>query len=68
MRHPKPAVRAVVEALIAEGWSLRKGGHWGVLTCSYACKCQISVNGSPRNDDDHARYVRRIARRCRHSH
>lgn len=67
MRHPKPATRAAIAARVAEGWTLRKGGHWGVLYCPYACKCKISVNGSPRNDDDHARYIERMARRCRRS-
>jgi hypothetical protein len=66
MRHPKPAVRAALKELTADGsWVLRKGGHWGVLTCAYSCKCQISVNGSPQNEDDHAKYLRRKARRCR---
>jgi len=66
MRHPKPAVRAALKELTAEGeWALRPGGHWGVLTCIYSCKCQISVNGSPQNEDDHAKHLRRRARRCR---
>ena len=67
MRHPKPAVRAAVEALVADGWTLRKGGHWGVLSCPYSCKCRISVNGSPQDADDHAKYIWRSARRCRGS-
>lgn len=68
MRHPKPAVRAALEELIAAGgWVLRKGGHWGVLTCTYSCKCQISVNGSPRDEVDHAKHLLRKARRCRRS-
>ncbi len=67
MRHPKPAVRAVVAALVKDGWVLRKGGHWGVLTCNYSCRCQISVHGSPRSEQDHAKHLARMARRCRRS-
>lgn len=65
MRHSKPAVRAAIAALLADGWTLRRGGHWGILSCRYTCKCRISVSGSPRNECDHAKYIQRVARRCR---
>lgn len=65
MRHSRPAVRAALADLTHDGWSLRPGGHWGVLTCRFACKCRISVAGSPRDDLYHAKYLRRMARRCR---
>ena len=39
MRHPKPAVRAALDELTAEGeWILRKGGHSGFSTGINSCK------------------------------
>ena len=49
--------------LRASGFSARVAT--GAFSPAYFCKCQISVNGSPRSEDDHAKYLRRKARRCR---
>jgi hypothetical protein len=43
-------------------------GHWGRLFCSHAGGdgCQVGVNGTPKNPEDHARQVMRAIGRCPH--
>jgi hypothetical protein len=43
-------------------------GHWGRLFCPHADQdgCQIGVNGTPRNADDHAKQIMRAVARCPH--
>lgn len=63
--HAKPEVRKVLEALVDDGWELRKEGHWGKLYCSCQPNCtRISVPGTPRNADVAARQIARAAARC----
>lgn len=69
-RHPKKAVEAAVVFAEARGWRWRKGeGHcWGRLKCTLADRqgCQISVNSTPSNPDNHARTIMRYVKRCWH--
>lgn len=62
--HKDKAVRAALEEILGGGgWSLRKGGHWGLLTCDVGCH-RISISGTPRVAERHARDVLREARTC----
>ncbi|MDB1088094.1 hypothetical protein PJ985_11005 [Streptomyces sp. ACA25] len=62
--HRDKAVREALESITANGgWSLRKGGHWGLLTCDEGCH-RITVAGTPRIAERHARDLRREARTC----
>ncbi|PLW65668.1 hypothetical protein C0036_26840 [Streptomyces sp. DJ] len=63
--HSKKEVRVVLERLVAQGWSLRKAGHWGRLYCSCSDTCtEIAVGGTPENPSSAANRIARIARRC----
>ena len=70
-RHPKKAVEAAVAFAEARGWRWRKGeGHcWGRLKCTRSDRtgCQISVNSTPRNAEDHARAILRYVSHCDHA-
>ncbi|MEX0923212.1 MAG: hypothetical protein WDZ84_10585 [Rhodovibrionaceae bacterium] len=61
-------MEAAVVYAEAQGWTLRLLGHWGRLFCAHAGRdgCQIGVNGTPRNADNHARQIRRAVDRCPH--
>ncbi|WP_349367349.1 hypothetical protein [Salinarimonas sp.] len=52
----------------SQGWSFRKQGHWGRLYCAKADRdgCQVGVNGTPKNADNHARQIVRAVNRCPH--
>lgn len=45
------------------GWRLRKGAHWGLLTCDAGCH-RISVHGTPQVPVRHARDLVRDAATC----
>lgn len=62
--HPNKEVRnALKQILKGRRFRLVEGGHWGLLLCSNGC-CQISVSGSPRNPERHARNLLLEARKC----
>jgi hypothetical protein len=67
-RHPNKEVEAAVSYAESEGWTWRKQGHWGRLYCHHADRdgCQVGVNGTPKNPEDHARQVTRAVNRCPH--
>jgi hypothetical protein len=63
--HTKPEVRKVLEALVADGWTLRSEGHWGKLYCPCEQTCvKITVGGTPKSPSREARRIRQEARRC----
>jgi hypothetical protein len=63
-KHGKKEIREVLRALVAEGWTLRKEGHWGRLYCRCGC-LTISVPGTPGGKPERtARRIARQARRC----
>ncbi|MDH2347257.1 hypothetical protein [Bradyrhizobium sp. SSUT77] len=67
-RHPHKEIEAVVAHAEEIGWRWRKMGHWGRLFCAHAGRdgCQVGVNGTPKNPEDHARQVMRAITRCPH--
>jgi hypothetical protein len=67
-RHPKKEVEAAVAYAEDKNWSWRQMGHWGRLFCPQADRdgCQVGVNGTPRNAEDHARQIKRAVDRCPH--
>ncbi len=67
-RHPNKEIEDAVAYAEAEGWTLRKLGHWGRLFCAQADRngCQVGVNGTPRNPGTHARQIIRAINRCPH--
>ena len=76
--HPKKEVRKAIKELRAAGWTIEVavGGHahrWGTATCPHqhpdgsggvTC-CARVIYGTPRNEGNHARELRRALRRCR---
>lgn len=67
-RHPNKEVEDAVAYAESQGWSFRKQGHWGRLYCAKADRdgCQVGVNGTPKNADNHARQIVRAVNRCPH--
>jgi len=67
-RHSHKSVEDAVRQAEAQGWTLRKMGHWGRLFCAHADRdgCQIGVNGTPRDPEAHARQILRAISRCPH--
>lgn len=67
-RHPNKEVEAAIAAAEADGWTLRKMGHWGRLFCPHANRdgCQVGVNGTPKDPENHARQIARAVARCPH--
>ena len=62
--HKDKVVREALTTIMAPGgWSLNKGGHWGLLTCGDGCH-RISVSGTPRVAERHARDLLREAQTC----
>ena len=68
-RHPHKSIEDAVRHAEARGWTLRHMGHWGRLFCAHSDRdgCQIGVNGTPRDPENHARQILRAIARCPHS-
>lgn len=67
-RHPNKHVEDAIRLAEARGWILRPMGHWGRLFCAEANRqgCQVSVNGTPRDPETHAKQILRALARCPH--
>jgi len=67
-RHPNKEVEAAVASAESKGWTWRKQGHWGRLYCPHGERdgCQVGVNGTPKNPENHARQIARAIDRCPH--
>lgn len=72
-RHPNKAIRAAVEHALSNGWRLEKcapRAHcWGRLYCPGAARgaCIVTVYGTPKNPEAHARRILRDVDACQHS-
>ncbi len=69
-KHPKKEVEDAIQRAEETGWIYRDASAhaWGRLKCSdprCQTKCQISVNGTPKNPGNHANQIDRAVRRCR---
>lgn len=63
--HAKKDVREALKALVAAGWTITSGGHWGTLHCPCEETClTIPVPGTPKNASNAARRITQAAQRC----
>lgn len=67
-RHPKKQIEEAVSYAEGKNWTVKMQGHWGRLYCPQADRegCQVGVFGTPRDDDNHARQIKRAVDRCPH--
>lgn len=68
-RHPKKQIEKAVQYAESLGWrvELSKKGHaWGRLYCPLASRlgCKISVWGTPKDADNHARAIQSAVDNC----
>jgi len=67
-RHPKSAVASVLSKAKAGGFIVKEdhnGHRWGYLRCP-TCTHRITVSGTPRNPDSHAKKIEAFI--ARHGH
>jgi hypothetical protein len=70
--HPNKHIREAVDYALVKGWRLVKSGPrahaWGRLYCPAKVRggCIVSVYGTPRVPENHARSVRRLVDACPH--
>jgi hypothetical protein len=69
-RHPNKEIEAAVAYAESRGWTLTpsRGHAWGILRCPHGQRggCQRSVFSTPRNPENHARWIRRVVDNCPH--
>ena len=76
--HPKKEVRKAIKELRAAGWTIEvaAGGHshrWGTAICPNLhpeglgglSRCVRAIRSTPRNEGDHAKYLRHAIKECR---
>lgn len=72
MAHPNKAIRGAIDYAIRNGWRFVKSGPrahtYGRLYCPAAQRggCIVSVYGTPKNPEKHARFVRDEVDGCPH--
>ena len=70
--YPNKHIRDAIDDAIASGWRLVKSGPrahaWGRLYCPFETRggCIITVYGTPRVPENHARYICRLVDACPH--
>lgn len=69
--HPKKEIRKAIKEATDEGWTIERrtgrGHTWGILHCPADDPgCKISVWGTPRNEGNHAKQIRKSVTRCPH--
>lgn len=70
--HPNKHIRDAVDYAVNNGWRLRKANArahvWGRLYCRSQSPggCIVSVYGTPRVSENHARYIKRRVDGCTH--
>ncbi len=63
--HTKKDLRDILKDLVAAGWKITSGGHWGTLHCPCEDTClTIPVPGTPKNPSNAARRISQAAKRC----
>ena len=69
--HPNKHIREAIKYALAKGWRLTKShGHvWGQLWCPEQSRdgCIIRVFSTPRDAENHAKFIRRRVDGCLHS-
>lgn len=74
-RHPRKMIEQAVRYAESRGWTVKAAGNsahaWGILQCpanSRECRCgRFCRNGiwsTPRNEQAHARHIRRCVDHC----
>lgn len=66
-RHPKKEVERALRYCEGSGWEVEttaSGHSWGAARCGMGCR--VSVWSTPKNQDNHARVIRRAADKCPH--
>jgi len=61
--HPDPETRTFLARLAADGWTIRRGAHWGILYCPFGC-CTVTVSGTPRSPRNQIRRISSRVRQC----
>ena len=68
--HQNKHIREAVNYAIERGWRLTEStGHvWGQLLCPLQTRegCVIRVFGTPKNPENHAKWIRRNVEKCPH--
>lgn len=69
--HPNKHIRDAIRYAENLGWRVTTStGHiWGVLWCPEQSRegCRVRVFSTPRNAENHAKYIRRRVDSCPHS-
>lgn len=69
-RHPSKQIEEAISYAEDKGWRVEKAGarahSWGRLLCPLADEsgCIVFVYTTPRDDDNHARKVKRLVDKC----
>jgi len=68
--HPNKHIRAAIKYAEERGWRVTasQGHYWGHLWCPLATRagCVLGVFSTPRNPENHAKWLRKFIDRCPH--
>ena len=71
-RHPKKAIEEAIQFAEEKGWRYQSAGRsahaWGRLLCPLSDRegCSMSIWSTPRDEDTHAKQIRRKVSSCPH--
>lgn len=66
--HPNKDIRGALKFAAENGWTIKKSGprahSWGKMFCGSGCV--VSIWGTPRRPENHAKQLRKAVVRCPH--
>lgn len=69
--HPNKHIREAITEALTRGWrvTMSQGHIWGQLWCPEQSRdgCIIRVFSTPRNPENHAKFIRRRVEACPHA-
>ncbi len=70
--HPNKHIRKELKEAVAAGWTFEKSSPkahvYGIIRCGFGGRdgCRMSIYGTPRSPENHARRIRQMVRSCKH--
>jgi hypothetical protein len=70
-KHPNKDVENAIKYAESHHWTVKVGGHWGILFCPYndsecrcGTRCMAGIWSTPKNHGNHAKQILEVVNGC----